>query len=88
MFTLATFLVQTGYLAENKVLPKKESRTVRLRFVQVKVACCNFAYTHVNVCIEKIIKILHPLRTASDKNTHTGDNSYDYDTKTVQYHTM
>jgi hypothetical protein len=67
MFTLATFLVQTGYLAENKVLPKKESRTVRLRFVEAKVACCNISYTTFNVCMDIFFRILHPLRTASDE---------------------
>ena len=67
MFTLTTFLVQTGYLVENRVLPKKESRTVRLRFVQVEVACCNLSYTNFNVCIERIVNILHPLITASDE---------------------
>ena len=47
-FTLTTLLVRNGYLAENKVLPKKESRPVRIRFVQVEVVCCNFSYTNFN----------------------------------------
>ena len=44
MFTLTTLLVRNGYLAENKVLPKKKSRTVRIRFVQVVCTCCIFIY--------------------------------------------
>jgi len=51
MFTLTTPLVRNGYLAENMVLPKKKSSTVRMRFVQV--VCCNFPYTNFNVYIEK-----------------------------------
>ena len=41
MFTLTTLLVRNGYLAENKVLPEKKNRTVRIRFVQV---VCIFIY--------------------------------------------
>ena len=41
MFTLTTLLVRNGYLAENKVLPKKKNRTVRIRCVQV---VCIFIY--------------------------------------------
>jgi hypothetical protein len=41
MFTLRRLLARNGYLAENKVLPKKKSRTVRIRFVQV---VCIFIY--------------------------------------------
>ena len=51
MFTLTTLLVRNGYLAENKVLPKKKNRPVRIRFVQV--VC--ISYTN-NVYIEKILK--------------------------------
>ena len=41
MFTLTTLLVRNGYLAENKGLPKKKNRTVRIKFVQV---VCIFIY--------------------------------------------
>ena len=41
MFTLMTLLLRNGYLAENKVLPEKKNRTVRIRFVQVG---CIFIY--------------------------------------------
>jgi hypothetical protein len=54
MFTLTTLFVRNWYLAENRVLSIKKSRTVRIRFVQV--VCCYFSYTHLNVYIEKILK--------------------------------
>jgi len=41
MFTLTRLFARNGYLDENKVLPKKKSRTVRIRFVQV---VCIFIY--------------------------------------------